>query len=126
MSPCDTRPDLLSSPGLPQSPEGDPVFAEPWHAQAFAMTLHLYDRGVFGWGEWAEMLSQEVHKLGRADDGSDYFDAWVEALSALLAAKGVADAATILSLQQSWQRAAEATPHGVSIALANDPERKPG
>ena len=32
-------------------------------------------------------------------------------------------AETILALQQSWQRAAEATPHGRPIELSNDPSR---
>ena len=36
---------------------------------------------------------------------------------------GVADASAILELQKSWQRAAEATPHGQPIELANDPLR---
>ena len=30
------------------------VFAEPWQAQAFAMTVALHDRGLFSWNEWAE------------------------------------------------------------------------
>jgi len=37
--------------------------------------------------------------------------------------KGVADDEVILALQQSWQRAAEATPHGRPIELGNDPLR---
>lgn len=99
------------------------MFAEPWHAQAFAMTVHLHERGVFSWTEWAESLSSALHQPGRAADGSDYFEGWVEALAGLLAAKGIADADTVRALQESWQRAAEATPHGQPIALANDPQR---
>ncbi len=99
------------------------MFAEPWHAQAFAMTVHLHERGVFPWTEWADSLSSALHKPGRASDGSDYFEGWVEALAGLLAARGIADADTVLALQESWQRAAEATPHGQPIALANDPQR---
>lgn len=87
------------------------------------MTVHLHDKGVFSWPEWAQALSAEVHRPGRAEDGSDYFDCWVEALCGLLAAKGVADADVIAALQRSWQRAAEATPHGQPIELANDPQR---
>ncbi len=122
MSACDTSP-LAQSVGLPKSPEGDPVFPEPWAAEAFAMTVHLHQRGLFTWTEWAAALSAQVHQPGRAEDGSDYFDCWVAALSSLLAEKGVADAETLLSLQRSWQRAAEATPHGQPILLANDPQR---
>ncbi len=99
------------------------MFPEPWAAEAFAMTVHLHEKGLFTWSEWAEALSREVHREGRAEDGSDYFDCWVTALSSLLVEKGVADADAILALQQSWQRAAEATPHGKAIELANDPLR---
>ncbi|WP_117192567.1 nitrile hydratase accessory protein [Rhizobium terrae] len=123
MSACELPSPLASSVGLPKSPEGDPVFPEPWAAEAFAMTVHLHEKGLFTWSEWAEALSREVHREGRAEDGSDYFDCWVTALSSLLVEKGVADADAILALQQSWQRAAEATPHGKAIELANDPLR---
>lgn len=99
------------------------MFSEPWQADAFALTVHLHARGVFTWAEWAKALSTEVHKPGRAEDGSDYFEAWVAALSAVLCEKGVADAKTIEDLQRSWQRAAEATPHGHPILLENDPHR---
>jgi len=109
-------------PGIPSDADG-PVFREPWEAQAFAMALALHARGLFTWNEWAETLSRELHQPGRAEDGSDYFDCWVAALSAILVKLGVADADMILDLQKSWQRAAEATPHGKPIELANDPLR---
>lgn len=121
MSACETSTDLAASPGLPRSPEGAPVFAEPWQAQAFAMTVHLHARGVFSWTEWAETLSAELHLPHRAADGSDYFDGWVSALTGLLVAKGFADPSAVQALQESWQRAAEATPHGQPIERANDP-----
>jgi len=123
LSVCEVPSQLAQSPSLPKSPEGDPVFPEPWAAEAFAMTVHLHEKGLFAWNEWAENLSKELHKPGRAEDGSDYFDCWVAALSELLVSRGVADAAVILDLQKSWQRAAEATPHGKPIELANDPLR---
>jgi nitrile hydratase accessory protein len=120
---CEVPSPLAASIGLPKSPEGDPVFPEPWAAEAFAMTVHLHERGLFTWNEWADALSAQVRKQGRAEDGSDYFDCWVAALSGLLVDKGIADADTIVSLQSSWQRAAEATPHGMPIELGNDPLR---
>ena len=87
------------------------------------MTVHLHERGLFAWSEWAGRLSAELHKPGRAVDGSDYFDCWVAALSDLLVTKGIASADKIADLQRSWQRAAEATPHGKPIVLENDPQR---
>lgn len=68
-------------------------------------------------------MSGELHKPGRSEDGSDYFDCWVAALSDLLIRHGIADAASILDLQRSWQRAAQATRHGKPILLENDPLR---
>lgn len=122
MNTCDGGAPLASSPGLPLSADGSPAFAEPWQAQAFAMTVHLHQRGVFAWNEWAGRLSSELHQPGRAADGSDYFDAWVAALTGLMVAKGIADEAAIQTLQDSWKRAAEATPHGEPIELVNDPQ----
>jgi nitrile hydratase accessory protein len=114
---------MAQSPGLPKSPEGEPAFPEPWAAEAFAMTVHLHEKGLFTWGEWALALSSELRRPGKADDGSDYFDSWVQALSTLISEKGIADEPVIAALQKSWQRAAEATPHGKPIELANDPLR---
>lgn len=123
MSTCETASPLRGSPGLPLSREGEPVFAEPWQAQAFGMTVHLHQRGLFTWGEWAAALSAQLHLPDRAMDGSDYFGAWVAALTGLLVDKGLADTSTVQALQESWQRAAQATPHGSPIELANDPLR---
>ena len=119
MSICDPLSPLVSSPGLPRSVEGDPVFSEPWQAQAFAMTVRLHEQGVFAWSEWAETLSREVHRTGRAADGSDYFECWVSALSGILSERGVAPAPEVAELSHRWQRAAEATPHGSPILLEN-------
>lgn len=118
MSQCETP---ASSPGLPKSAEGDPVFAEPWQAQAFAMTVRLHQQGVFSWAQWAAALSREVHRPGRAGDGADYFDCWVAALSTLLSETGVASEAEQAALSERWSRAAEATPHGNPIRLENAP-----
>ncbi|UNK39305.1 nitrile hydratase accessory protein [Shinella sp. H4-D48] len=116
MSRCET---LADSPGLPVSTEGEPVFAEPWQAQAFAMTVRLHEQCVFTWAQWAEALSREVHRPGRAVDGADYFDCWVAALSSLLSERGVVSEAEQSVLSDRWARAAEATPHGMPILLEN-------
>ncbi|MCF3640558.1 nitrile hydratase accessory protein [Rhizobium sp. TRM95111] len=119
MSACDSPSDVTLSPGLPRAADGAPVFAEPWQAQAFAMTVRLHEQGLFTWGEWAEALSREVHRPARAEDGSDYFDCWVAALSALVAEKRLAGAEEQAALSERWARAAEATPHGSPIRLEN-------
>lgn len=97
------------------------VFTEPWQAQAFALVVALADRGVFSWSEWADTLSQEVHRPDAAEDGHDYYEHWLHALERLLVAKGVTSAGNIDQLTAAWQRAAHATPHGKPIELRNDP-----
>lgn len=99
----------------------EPVFTEPWQAEAFAMVVALHERGLFSWGEWAEALSSEVKRPDAAEDGYDYYERWLAALEKLLAAKGVAPARDVDQLAAAWQRAAHATPHGKPILLENDP-----
>jgi len=101
----------------------EPVFAEPWQAQAFAMVVALHEAGLFGWDEWAETLSRELHRAGADPHGHDYYEHWVAALAALLSARGIAGDAEVDALQAAWQRAAHATPHGEPIVLENDPLR---
>lgn len=102
-----------------------PVFAEPWQAQAFAMTVALHERGVFTWSEWADAISAEIKEHAHDDDGSRYYEFWLEALEHLLIAKGQTTHAAVDALSEAWARAAEATPHGKPIELANDPQASP-
>ena len=110
-----------------ETPPGldEPVFAEPWQAEAFALTVALHEKGVFSWSEWAATLSAEVKKPGAAPDGSDYYDHWLAALEKLLASKGVAATPEVDAVAAAWERAAHATPHGKPILLENDPQRRP-
>ena len=101
----------------------EPVFSEPWQAEAFALTVALHERGLFSWNEWADALSAEVKKPGAAADGSDYYQHWLAALEKLLAAKGVAPTPEVDAVAAAWERAAHATPHGKPILLENDPQR---
>ena len=118
---ADMKPALL--PGMPQQ-DGEPVFAEPWMAQAFAMTLALHQRGLFTWPEWAEALAAEIRAAGAADDGSRYYEFWLAALEKLVAARGATHAHALHERAEAWTRAAAATPHGRPIELANDPHAR--
>ena len=112
-------PELPDLPGLPHDADG-PVFAAPWQAQAFAMTLALHERGLFNWGEWAQALSQAIAQAqgqGDPDLGDTYYHHWLHALETLLQAKGLASAATLNALEHAWEDAAERTPHGHAIEL---------
>ena len=106
-------------PELPHDADG-PVFREPWEAQAFAMTLTLYRRGLFTWPEWAATLAAEItraQQAGDPDTGETYYQHWLAALEALVAAKGVTDCASLRRYHDAWDHAADRTPHGTPIEL---------
>ena len=119
-----SRPDLGALPDLPRQ-DGEPVFREPWEAQAFAMAVQLHERGVFTWNEWAATLAAEIkaaQAAGDPDTGDTYYRHWLAALEKLVAAKALTSASELAVRRDQWDRAARATPHGQPIALANDPE----
>src|SRR6266446_6120847 len=91
IDPATARRAREAVPSIPCDAEG-PVFREPWEARAFAMTLALYDRGLFQWPEWAAILGDEIKKAqaaGDPDTGETYYRHWLAALERIVAAKGV-------------------------------------
>lgn len=107
------------APSLPRDGDG-PVFAEPWQAQAFALTVRLHEAGCFTWTEWANTLAgvlQEVRERGEPDDGLRYYDHWPMALERLVTAKHLLDAATVDRRKAAWVEAYRATPHGQPVVL---------
>lgn len=109
-------------PGFPHD-AGGPVFREPWEAQAFAMTLALYDRGLFTWPEWAAMLAAQIRRAresGDPDTGETYYHHWLAALERMVAEKHVTDTSTLARYHDAWDHAAERTPHGMPIELRAD------
>jgi nitrile hydratase accessory protein len=97
----------------------DAAFAEPWHAQAFALVVALHERGLFSWSEWTQALGAEI---ARAPE-RDYYENWLEALEDLIARKGAGTRGELAALAQAWLEAAEATPHGQPIMLGRSPTR---
>jgi nitrile hydratase accessory protein len=120
MSASELEAALCKVAPLPRDDAG-PVFAAPWQAQAFAMTLHLHAKGLFTWTQWAEALGAQIRAAGPADDGSRYYEHWLAALEKIVAANGATDARALHDRAEAWTRAAAATPHGKPIELANDP-----
>jgi nitrile hydratase accessory protein len=95
-------------------------FREPWEAQAFAIVLSLYERGLFTWPEWTAVLAEEIKRAQRAGDpdtGETYYRHWLAALERILAQKGLADGAAIARYSEAWRHAALRTPHGRPIVL---------
>src|SRR5262245_25047985 len=101
-------------PSIPRDADG-PVFREPWEAQAFAMTLALYDRGLFTWPEWAAVLAAEIKRAqagGDPDTGETYYRHWLAALERMVAEKNVATRDTLHRYRDAWDHACDRTPHG--------------
>jgi len=95
-------------------------FDEPWHAEVFAVTVHLSERSLFSWAEWTEALGEQISKvkLRRHIDGSnDYYNLWQQALIELISTKGITDADAILDVQHRWADAYRNTPHGKPVKL---------
>ncbi len=108
-----------SLPGQPRDDEG-PVFKEPWEAQAFALTLKLYEAGHFTWAEWAEALGAEIDAArasGDPDLGDTYYRHWLAALERLATEKGLVHGNDLGARKAAWKRAFLNTPHGRPVAL---------
>jgi nitrile hydratase accessory protein len=105
-------------------PQQEPVFTEPWQAQAFALTVALHKKGAFTWGEWTKALATAIETDAASpqdEDGSAYYRCWLQALERLVAEKGLVATPNLSARAEAWRRAAHATPHGAPILLANDP-----
>jgi nitrile hydratase accessory protein len=98
----------------------EPAFSEPWHAQVFALTVHLNETGHFDWPDWAARFSAALAAHGltkEIDGGDDYFNAWLETLEALLAEQGQASPEQVAQTKAAWEAAYLSTPHGDPVQL---------
>ncbi|PIW29107.1 MAG: nitrile hydratase accessory protein [Rhodospirillales bacterium CG15_BIG_FIL_POST_REV_8_21_14_020_66_15] len=100
----------------------EPVFEEPWQAQAFALANALIDKGFFSAEEWAQALGAEIRRAqaaGDPDTGETYYNHWLAALERLCADKGLALGAEVARRAEEWRDAYLATPHGKPVSLRN-------
>ncbi|MEY2660023.1 MAG: hypothetical protein RLZZ123_1195 [Pseudomonadota bacterium] len=93
------------------------VFAEPWQATAFALTVALHQKGLFSWPDWAATLSRHIAAAGGDDDGRHYYDHWLAALEEMIERCQLGQASELAELRQAWEAAAARTPHGQAIEL---------
>lgn len=103
----------------------EPVFEAPWHAQAFALTVHLNEAGHFVWGDWAARFGATLRLHGLAKElngGEDYFNAWLETLEGYLSETGLAAPDQVETLRAAWEAAYLRTPHGQPVALDEVPD----
>ncbi|MEO9572466.1 MAG: nitrile hydratase accessory protein [Tateyamaria sp.] len=98
----------------------EPAFEAPWHAQLFALTVHLNEAGVFAWTDWATRFSATLKTHGLARDlngGDDYFSAWLETLESLLADQEIAAPEDVKAMRAAWEAAYLRTEHGFPVTL---------
>jgi nitrile hydratase accessory protein len=110
---------FASVEGMPRDAEG-PVFAEPWQAQAFALTVHLSNAGIFAWREWADELAamlREADAREPRDAGLHYYDCWLLALERLCLSKGLTSSPALNERRMAWAEAYQLTPHGKPVEL---------
>ncbi len=97
--------------------DNEPVFNEPWEAQAFALVVAMHDEGLFKWSEWAEMLG----KIIAADQNNlSYYELWLGALERMIEEKSVLQSSEVEKRKSAWADAVARTPHGKPIELGQD------
>lgn len=69
-----------------------PVFAAPWEAHAFALTVKLHEHGLFSWIEWSNSLGEAI----AANTEAPYYESWLKALETLMLEKGIIEAQELL------------------------------
>lgn len=109
---------------LPQGylADNEPVFSEPWQAQAFSLAVHLIESGKISWQQWAQALGEEIAGAaaqGIAEDGSGYYELWLRALEKLVTDANLVQENELAELEAAWRQAYLDTPHGQPVQLAD-------
>jgi len=98
----------------------EPVFEQPWHAQLFALTVHLNEAGHFVWADWAHRFGATLKQHGLSKElngGEDYFAAWLETLEGFLAEIDMANPDQVEQMRAAWETAYLSTAHGDPVTL---------
>ena len=81
-----------SGPAAPPRSNGELIFGAPWEGRVFGLTMALYEQDRFAWDEFRQRLIAAIARaeaeLG-AGEPYHYYACWLEALTRLLAAKGM-------------------------------------
>ena len=99
------------------NPPDEAPFTEPWQAQAFALAVHLSQRGVFTWPQFSQALGDEIAARCEFYRSEDYYACWLDALECLLVEAGRADHDALHALEHAWADAYRRTPHGQPVVL---------
>lgn len=111
----------IEPPAPLRSRDGDPLFAEPWQAQAVALASALVEQGRFTATRWSEALGAELRRAaaaGAPDDTATYYQCVLTTLETLSAEHTLTDAAELAQRKAQWIHAYEHTPHGQPVKLS--------
>ena len=99
----------------------DQFFEKPWHAQTFAITVFLSEKGVFEWSEFSESLANQIKndETLQRDGSDDYYNSWLRALERLLIKKKITNTSNMLKIKNLWVEAFLSTPHGKSVKIGD-------
>ena len=102
------------------SNDGDPVFDEPWQAQALAMADSLVKSGMFAASEWSDALGQclkDAEVRGDIDSQETYYSCVLSTLENLIAGNSEIDQKAMAGKRKDWEEAYLSTPHGQPVHL---------
>lgn len=100
--------------------EGDPVFSEPWQAQALAIADSLVRSGRLTANDWSSALGKELEQAkqaGAADNQETYYQSVLAALETLTVEKMSLTGKEIDKRTHQWKEAYLSTPHGKPVLL---------
>ena len=112
--------DVETTPGPLRNVDGDPVFDEPWQAEALAIADTLVSNGMFSAGQWSQALGEALRiaeSEGAADDQATYYNCVLRALEELVAEHGEIDRQAMAGKREDWEQAYLSTPHGQPVRL---------
>ena len=107
---------LRAVPSIPRRDDA-PIFAKPWEARAFALAVHLNERGLFSWAEWAGRFGANLRANTEAGECLTYYEVWWQTLEEFGEEKSLASSTERARRAAEWREAAARTPHGQPIEL---------
>ena len=100
--------------------DGDPVFDEPWQAEALAIADSLVQDGLFSAQAWSAALGKalsEAEIRNEPDNHETYYRCVLIALEELVAGNSEIDYPAMAQKRKDWESAYRATPHGKPVKL---------
>ena len=96
---------------IPLAKDGEPVFAEPWEAKAFAIVVSAHRQGQFDWRDFQQFLVDEIGSSERAGHPRSYYVNWAIATERLFESLGK------VSRQMIDNRVRELRPNDKTVRL---------